>query len=157
MVSHLSGFNLVSVCSITNIFGNWLNSIDNRFKKHIRVEAIAFIWSLWLCRNDCLTIKTFLFCRLSTELLVHSVCDRLCSVHMIATFIRRYVHDWKLRRGILFPNMTGRIAYELVLLVRRFYNCSSWYVILPPYLEFCLDLGCVHRMQRPDVSLITIK
>jgi hypothetical protein len=39
-------------CSITNIFGNWLNGINNRFKKHIRVGAIAFIWSLWLCRND---------------------------------------------------------------------------------------------------------
>jgi hypothetical protein len=38
--------------SIANIFGNWLNGIDNRFKKHIRVGAIAFIWSLWLCRND---------------------------------------------------------------------------------------------------------
>jgi hypothetical protein len=38
--------------SITNIFGNWLNGIDNRFKKHIRVGAISFIWSLWLCRND---------------------------------------------------------------------------------------------------------
>jgi hypothetical protein len=24
-------------CSITNIFGNWLNGINNRFKKHIRV------------------------------------------------------------------------------------------------------------------------
>jgi hypothetical protein len=30
-------------CSIINIFGNWLNGIDNRFKKHIRVGAIAFI------------------------------------------------------------------------------------------------------------------
>jgi hypothetical protein len=39
-------------CSITNIFGNWLNGINNRFKKHIRVGAIVFIWSLWLCRND---------------------------------------------------------------------------------------------------------
>jgi hypothetical protein len=38
--------------SIANIFGNWLNGIEHRFKKHIRVEAIAFIWSLWLCRND---------------------------------------------------------------------------------------------------------
>jgi hypothetical protein len=38
--------------SITNIFGNWLNGINNRFKKYIRVGAIAFIWSLWLCRND---------------------------------------------------------------------------------------------------------
>jgi hypothetical protein len=39
-------------CSIINNFGNWLNGIDNRFKKHIRVGVIAFIWSLWLCRND---------------------------------------------------------------------------------------------------------
>jgi hypothetical protein len=38
--------------SITNIFGNWLNRINNRFKKHIRVGAITFIWSFWLCRND---------------------------------------------------------------------------------------------------------
>jgi hypothetical protein len=38
--------------SITNIFGNWLNGIDRSFKKHIRVGAIAFIWSLWLSRND---------------------------------------------------------------------------------------------------------
>jgi hypothetical protein len=38
--------------SIANIFGNWLNGIDNRFKRHIRVGAIDFIWSLWLCRND---------------------------------------------------------------------------------------------------------
>jgi hypothetical protein len=44
---------LIPPCSITNIvFGNWLNGINNRFKKHIRVGAIAFIWSLWLCRND---------------------------------------------------------------------------------------------------------
>jgi hypothetical protein len=51
MVSHPSSFDLISA-SIANIFGNWLNGIDNRFKKHIRVGAIAFIWSLWLCRND---------------------------------------------------------------------------------------------------------
>jgi hypothetical protein len=38
--------------SIANIFGNWLNGIEHMFKKHIRVGAIAFIWSLWLCRND---------------------------------------------------------------------------------------------------------
>jgi hypothetical protein len=33
-------------CNITNIFGNWLDGIDNRFKKHIMVGAIAFICSL---------------------------------------------------------------------------------------------------------------
>jgi hypothetical protein len=60
----------------------------------------------------CLTIKTLLFYRLSTELLVHSIYGRLYSV------LRRSVDDWKLRRGILFSNMADRIAYGLVLLVR---------------------------------------
>jgi hypothetical protein len=66
----------------------------------------------------CLTIKTLPFCRLSTELLVRSVCGHLCNVRRIATFIRMSVHDWKLRRGILFPNIDGRIAYGLLLLAR---------------------------------------
>jgi hypothetical protein len=72
----------------------------------------------------CLMIKTLSFCRLSIELLVLSVCGRLCNVRRIAAFIRRSVHDCKLRRGILFPNMDGRIAYGLLLLARRYYNCS---------------------------------
>jgi hypothetical protein len=38
--------------SVANIFGNSLNRIDHRFKKHIRVGVIAIIWLLWLCRND---------------------------------------------------------------------------------------------------------
>jgi hypothetical protein len=38
--------------SIANIFGNWLNGVDSRFKVLIREGAIAIIWSLWLCRND---------------------------------------------------------------------------------------------------------
>jgi hypothetical protein len=38
--------------SIANIFGNWLNGVEVRFKNLIRVGAIAIIWSLWLCRND---------------------------------------------------------------------------------------------------------
>jgi hypothetical protein len=75
MVSHPSSFNLVST---TNIFGNWLNEIDNRFEKHIRVGTIAFIWSQWLCRNDkVFNDKNSSTCRLSTGLLVHSVCSHL--------------------------------------------------------------------------------
>ena len=38
--------------SVTNIFGNWLHGIDNRDRVHIRVGAIALLWSLWLCRNN---------------------------------------------------------------------------------------------------------
>ena len=33
-------------------FCNWLNGVDNRFKRLIRVGALAVIWSLWLSRND---------------------------------------------------------------------------------------------------------
>jgi hypothetical protein len=52
MVSHPSRFNLISATQYCQFFGNWLNGIEHRFKKHIRVGAIAFIWSLWLCRTD---------------------------------------------------------------------------------------------------------
>jgi hypothetical protein len=38
--------------SVANIFGNWLHGIDFGFKTLIRVEALAVIWSLWLCRID---------------------------------------------------------------------------------------------------------
>jgi hypothetical protein len=52
MVSHPSSFNLISTIKYYQYIWYWLNVIDNRFKKHIRVGAIAFIWSLWLYRND---------------------------------------------------------------------------------------------------------
>jgi hypothetical protein len=79
----------------------------------------------------CLTIKILPFCRLSTELLVLSVCGLLCSVWRTETFLWRSVHVWKLRQRILSPNMDGHIAYGLMLQLRRDYNCSLWYVILP--------------------------
>jgi hypothetical protein len=92
---------------------------------------------------ECLTTKTLPFCRLSTELLVHSVCGRLCGIYRIATSIRRSVHDWKLRRGVLFPNMDGRITYRSVLPVRRYYI----YIMLcnlVSTLSVGIFLGCMH-------------
>jgi hypothetical protein len=44
--------NLYPPHSVAKIFGNWLYSIDNRFRTLIKVGALAVIWSLWLCRND---------------------------------------------------------------------------------------------------------
>jgi hypothetical protein len=38
--------------SITNIFGNWVHGIDNKYIILLRVGAMALIWSLWLCRNN---------------------------------------------------------------------------------------------------------
>ena len=44
--------NLYPPKSVANVFGNWLNGIDKKFRTVIRVGAIAVIWSLWLSRND---------------------------------------------------------------------------------------------------------
>jgi hypothetical protein len=38
--------------SIANIFGNWLNEVDPRYKTLIRVGRIGVVWSLLLYRND---------------------------------------------------------------------------------------------------------
>jgi hypothetical protein len=45
-------FSLYSPISVANIFRKWLYGIDLRFGTLIRVEALAVIWSLWLCVND---------------------------------------------------------------------------------------------------------
>jgi hypothetical protein len=69
------------------------------------------------------------------------------------TRLWRSVHVWKLRRGILFPNMVGRIAYVLMLQFRRDYNCSLWYVILlfsffynRDFVGLCTSLLCRGRV-----------
>jgi hypothetical protein len=54
-------------CSVTNIFGNWLNGIDYRVTKHIRVGSERLL--LYGCYGyvemiKCLTTKTLLFYRL---------------------------------------------------------------------------------------------
>ena len=46
------GSTLYPPTSVANIFGSWLNGVDKRFKRLIRMAALAVIWSLWLCRND---------------------------------------------------------------------------------------------------------
>jgi hypothetical protein len=60
-------------------------------------------------------INIILSCRLSTYVQVFSVCGLLFSGWSIETYLWRSVHGWRLRRGILFPYMGGRIIYGLVL------------------------------------------
>jgi hypothetical protein len=43
---------LFSPTSTTNVLGNWVHGIDNKYIILLMVRAIALIWSLWLCRND---------------------------------------------------------------------------------------------------------
>jgi hypothetical protein len=75
MVNHSVRFYLIPPKVIANIFGNWLNGVDPRFKVLIRVGANAVIWALWICKmTRFLTIKFLLLCRSSTDV-------RLCSVY----------------------------------------------------------------------------
>jgi hypothetical protein len=89
--------------SVVNVFGNWLHGIDLRFRMLIRVGALAVIWALWLCTNDKkIMIKIVLSCRLSTDVPVFSVYGHLFSGWRITTCLRRSIHGWRLRWGILF-------------------------------------------------------
>jgi hypothetical protein len=60
-------------------------------------------------------VKIVLSCRLSLGVPVFSVCGHLFSGWSTMIYLRRSVHGWRLRRGILFPYMSGRIIYGLVL------------------------------------------
>jgi hypothetical protein len=138
--------------SIANIFGNWLNGVDDRFKKHIRVGAIAIIWSLWLCKND----KVF-FNKSSSLLQVIYQCT-----HTLRLWspLQKVEHQdlfsevcsrWRLRRGILFPYMGGNMTTDLDLLHlrlrhRRFCSISMWSVFSPFFVSFdktCAAAVCI--------------
>jgi hypothetical protein len=81
-------------CSITNIFGNWLNETDNGLKSILWCKRLPLFGRYgYVEMIKCLTIKTLPSCRLSTGLLIHSVCGYLCGVWRIVIFIRRSVHD----------------------------------------------------------------
>ena len=46
-----AAWGLPKLSSVSNIFGNWLNSIRKDCKPSVLVGAAAFCWSVWRCRN----------------------------------------------------------------------------------------------------------
>jgi hypothetical protein len=38
--------------SVANIFANWINGIDYKYRILFRMGAIVLIWSLWLCKKS---------------------------------------------------------------------------------------------------------
>ena len=102
--------------NVANIFGNWLNGVDSRFKLLIRVGAIAVIWSLWLSRNDkVFNDKILLLCRLSTGALLRSVHGRHCSMWSIATYFWRWLRGWRWQRRGCSSSMDGNIIFGSAL------------------------------------------
>jgi hypothetical protein len=100
-----------------------------------------------------LMIKIVLFCRLFIDVPLRSVCGHLFSGWRIETCLQRSVHDWRLRRGIFFPHMGGRIIFGLVLLqlLRRFTIARNdmyfAFYLEPEFLDSYVHLV----MQRPGV------
>ena len=45
-------FNISPPTSIDNLFTNWLTGVDKKTKARIRIGACAFVWAIWICRND---------------------------------------------------------------------------------------------------------
>jgi hypothetical protein len=79
-------------------------------------------------------IQIILSWRLSTDALARSVCGHLFSGWRTETYLRRSVHDWRIRIGILFSYMGGCIIYGLVHhhLLRRS-TIAQTDIILPSF------------------------
>jgi hypothetical protein len=130
----------------------------------IRVRALAVIWSLWLCRNN--KVCNNKNCSLLQVLYrpIFFVYGHLCSGWRIATYLRRSVHSWRQRRGILFPtfflnnfsHMGDRIIYELNLhlLLRRstLAQFDMYFVFFISYDTWDFRTAvCIFIMQRLSI------
>jgi hypothetical protein len=102
-------------------------------------------------------IKIMLSCRLSTDVPVFSVCGHLFSVWSIATYLRRFVHGWRLHQEILLPYMGDSIIYGLALHLyfRQSTIAQHWYVFRIFYVffrpKYYRTAMCIFAMQRPGV------
>jgi hypothetical protein len=93
------------------------------------------------------TIKVLLCCRLSTDVPGLFVYGPLYNAWRIETCLRRCVHDWRLRRGILLTSMGGSMILGLAPLRFRRYTNSTCFFVFRLFI-FCLCVrnlfGCVH-------------
>jgi hypothetical protein len=117
---------LYPLCSVANIFENWLHGINNRFRTLIRVGALAIIWFLWLCRND----KVFNN-KLSSPLQVIYRCiGTLC----LWLSLQRVEHRGLFTKVCAWLETTARVLFPIIgvsmifgsrlLPLRRSYICS---------------------------------
>jgi hypothetical protein len=126
--------------SVANIFGNWFNGVNHRFKVLIRV---VIIWSIWLCRNHkVFDDKKILSCKLSTGVVLCFVHGRLFGIWRITTSLRMSLHSWRTRRKILLYDMGVR----LVLSHLRSWCSFMSFIVSDILFSIWLWLvcGCVH-------------
>jgi hypothetical protein len=61
----------------------------------------------------------------------------------IVTCIRRFIHSWRTRRGILFLNMGGTITCVLAQFHLRRFTIARM-ICISSFLDLCSVNGCVH-------------
>ena len=82
-----------------------------------------------------LMIKVLLCCRLSIDVPGLFVYGPLYNVWRIGTCLWRCVHDWRLRRGILLPNMGGCMILGLASLCFRRCRDTACFPCILPFFE----------------------
>jgi hypothetical protein len=93
---------------VANIFENWLNGVDVRFKKHIRVGAIAIIWSLWLCRNG----KVF--------------SNKTSSLLQVIYWCTRTLCLWSSLQKVEHPDLFMEVCSRLEATAREPFSLHGW-------------------------------
>ena len=93
-------------------------------------------------------LKVLLWCRLFTDVPGLFVYGPLYNAWRIEACLRRCVHDWRLRRGILLPNMGGSMILGLApLRFRRYMDPSCFlyfaFLSLDVFLVAC-PRSCMH-------------
>jgi hypothetical protein len=92
--------------NITNLFGNWLNIIDNKTKKQIRIGVCALVWIIWNCRNEVL----FNMCANPKK--------KLQVMHMAASLI----HLWSYLLPVEQRKLLDAGCNRLMAVVRTIFN-----------------------------------
>jgi hypothetical protein len=100
--------NLYPPSSVSNIFGNWLHGIDIRDRIHIRVGAIALLWSLWLCRN-----KMVFESKMSTPMQVIFHCARL-------------LQEWSALQRQEYQHLYVQVCSRLEQVARDVFTLHGW-------------------------------
>jgi hypothetical protein len=96
LIFHMS-FNLAPPTNIMNMFGNWLNGANRKTKAQIRVGFASYVglYEIIVTRKELLT-----FCRLSTKLLIGSICGSTFSrwssgpINSRCNRLHGYIFNW---------------------------------------------------------------
>jgi hypothetical protein len=117
MINHSDRFYLIPPKSIANIFSNWLNGVDSRFKVLIWVGPVAIVWPLYLCKND--------------KVVYNKLFSLMQIIYQCTDLLRLWSSLQRLEDRDLFTEMSTRLEKT----TKKFINQHVWLHnrrILPP-------------------------